>query len=65
MILNDLADLFSYLNIFYPAKEISRHFDKERKWSYLARYGKSYTLNAEFIAGLNHYGYELKLVKKE
>ena len=23
------------------------------------------TLNAEFVAGLNNYGYELKLVKKE
>lgn len=65
MILDDIADLFCELNIRYPAKEISRYFDKERKWVYLARCGKSYVLNAEFIAGLNHYGYELKLVKKE
>jgi hypothetical protein len=65
LILDDIANLFCELNIHYPAKEISRHFDKERKWVYLARCGKSYVLNAEFIAGLNHYGYELKLVKKE
>lgn len=65
LILDDIANLFCELNIHYPAKEISRHFDKECKWSYLAKYGKSYVLNAEFIAGLNHYGYELKLVKKE
>lgn len=65
MVLDELADLFSYLNIYYSAKEISRHFDKERKWFYLARYGKNYVLNSEFIAGLNHYGYELRLVKKE
>lgn len=65
MIIDDLADLFIYLNTQHPAKEISRHFGKERKWIYFAKYGKSFTVNAEFVAGLNEYGYELKLVKKE
>lgn len=65
MITDDIADLIEELLKKNSAKDISRHFGKERKWVYQHRYGYSFILNAEFIAGLNHYGYELKLVKKE
>lgn len=65
MILDDIADLIEGLIKKEPAKEVARHFGKERKWCYFHKYGYSFVLNAEFIAGLNHYGYELKLVKKE
>lgn len=64
MVTDDIADLIEELHRKYPAREIARHFDKDRKWIYLAKYGHSYVLNAEFIARLNHYGYELRLVKK-
>lgn len=64
MVLDDIADLFCELNKKHTNKEIARHFDKERKWVILMKQGCNLTLNAEFIAGLNHYGYELKLVKK-
>lgn len=65
MIIDDLADLFTKLHIYQSAKDIARHFDRDRKWLYMAKHGKSFTVNAEFVAGLNEYGYELKLVKKE
>lgn len=64
MITDEIANLITELHVYNSAKEIARHFDKERKWVYMAKYGKSFLVNAEFIAGLNHYGYELKLVKK-
>ena len=65
MILDDIADFLEDLHKKESAKTISRHFGKERKWFYIHRYGFSYVLDSTFIAGLNHYGYELKLVKKE
>ena len=46
-------------------KEIARHFGRERKFVISMKNGCNPTLNAEFVAGLNNYGYELKLVKKE
>lgn len=64
MVLNDIADLFCNLSKKHTHKEIARHFDKERKWVISMKQGCNPILNAEFIAGLNHYGYELKLVKK-
>lgn len=65
MVLDDITDLFCELDKKYTQREISSHFDKERKWVILMKSGCNTVLNAEFIAGLNHYGYELKLVKKE
>ena len=65
MVLDDIADLFENLHKKENATTISRHFGKKRKWFYIHKYGFNYVLDAEFIAGLNHYGYELKLVKKE
>ena len=65
MILDDIADLFSELEKKQTHKEISRHFGRERKFVISMKCSCGLHLNPEFIAGLNHYGYELKLVKKE
>ena len=65
MILYDLAELFSELSKNHTHKEIARHFGRERKFVISMKNGCNPTLNAEFVAGLNNYGYELKLVKKE
>ena len=64
MILDDLADLFEELSTKYTHKEIARHFDRERKFVISVKSGCPVRLNSEFLAGLNHFGYELKLVKK-
>lgn len=65
MIIDDIADLICELRKTYTVKEIARQFDKNRQWVYTAECGCNVILNPEFIAGLNHFGYELKLVKKE
>lgn len=65
MILDDIADLFEELSQKYTHKEIARHFGRERKFVINMKNGCNPTLNAEFVAGLNNYGYKLKLVKKE
>jgi hypothetical protein len=65
LILDDIADLFSELSKNHTHKEIARHFGRERKFVISIKNGCNPTLNAEFVAGLNHYGYELKLVEKE
>ena len=65
MILYDLAELFTELSKNYTHKEIARHFGRERKFVINMKNGCNPTLNAEFVAGLNNYGYELKLVRKE
>lgn len=65
LILDDIADLFEELSQKHTHKEIARHFDRERKFVIYMKNGCNLTLNAEFVAGLNNYGYELKLVKKE
>ena len=65
MVLNDIADLFCDLSKNHTHKEIARHFGRERKFVINMKNGCNPTLNAEFVAGLNNYGYELKLVKKE
>lgn len=65
MILDDIADLFEELHEKNKAKEIARHFGRERKFVYNTKAGCNVILNPEFVAGLNHYGYELRLVKKE
>ena len=64
MVLDDIADLFCELEKKQTHKEIARHFDKERKFIVNVKNGCNLILSPEFIAGLNHYGYELKLVKK-
>ena len=64
VVMDDIADLLEELHKTHTAKEISRHFDKDRKWFYRHRNGCHITLTPEFIAGLRHYGYDLKLVKR-
>ena len=65
MILDDIADLFSELEKKQTHKEMARLFDRNRKFVIAIKSSCPFRLNAEFIAGLNHYGYELKLVKME
>ena len=65
MVLDDLAELFTELSKKHTHREIARHFDRERKFVINMKNGCNPILNAEFVAGLNNYGYELKLVKKE
>lgn len=65
LILDDIADLFSELEKKQTHKEIARHFGRERKFVISMKNGCNPTLNAEFIAGLNNYGYELKLIRKD
>lgn len=65
MILEDIADLFEELHKKNTAREIARHFGRERKFVHSVKNGCNVTLNSGFVAGLSHYGYELKLVKKE
>lgn len=64
VVMDDIADLLEELHKTETATEIARHFDKERKWVYQHKYGYSFVLTSEFIAGLRHYGYDLKLVKR-
>jgi hypothetical protein len=64
VVMDDIADLFEELHKTQTTTEIARHFDKERKWFYHHRYGCGIVLTPEFIAGLRHYGYDLKLVKR-
>lgn len=63
MALDDIADLFDELSTQYRHKDIARHFGRERKFVISVKNGCNINLNAEFIAGLKHYGYELKLEK--
>ena len=63
MIIDDLADLFTDLNAKYKAKDIARHFERERKWVFSIKNGRTFHLDYAFIAGLKHFGYELRLVK--
>lgn len=65
LILDDIADLFSELEKKQTHKEIARHFGRERKFVISMKNVCNPTLNAEFIAGLNNYGYELKLIRKD
>lgn len=65
MILEDLANMFEELEKTNTHQNIARNFGRERKFVIAMKNGCNPTLNAEFVAGLNHYGYELKLVKKE
>jgi hypothetical protein len=65
MLIEDIASLMEDLHKTYSAKEVSRHFGRERKWLYSVMNGCGIHLNPEFIAGLNHFGYELRLVRKE
>lgn len=63
MVIDDLADLFTELHTKYIAKEICRHFGRDRKFIYPMKNGCTFHLDYDFIAGLKHFGYELKLVK--
>lgn len=63
MILDDLADLFTELHTKYKAREIARHFERDRRWIYSMKCGCGFHFDYSFIAGLKHFGYELKLVK--
>ena len=63
MIIDDLADLFTDLNTKYKAKDIARHFERDRKWVFSIKNGCTFHLDYAFIVGLKHFGYELRLVK--
>ena len=66
MILDDICNLFHELNKKHTCKEISTNFGRnDRKFALNVKNGCNFVLNAEFVAGLNCYGYQLKLVKKE
>ncbi len=65
MLLEDIAKLFEELERTNTHKEIARHFGRERKFVHFMKCGCGFHMNAEFIAGLNHFGYELTLVKKQ
>ena len=65
LIIDDIADLFCELEKSNTHKEIARHFDRERKFVTSIKNGCNFYLDYGFIAGISHYGYELKLVKKE
>ena len=65
MIIDDLADLFVELEKKNSHKEIARHFGRERKFVMSMKAGCNFRLDYGFIAGLSHYGYELRLVKKQ
>ena len=61
MILNDIADLFTDLCMKEIQKEVARHFGRKRKWCWWMLNCMSFKVDPEFIAGLAHYGYRLKL----
>ena len=63
MVITEIQDLFCELKKKHTCKEIARHFCKERKWVMFVANGCNFTLNAEFIAGLRSFGYDLQLVK--
>lgn len=65
VILEDIANLFEDLEKNHTHKEIARHFGRERKFVINMKLGCGFHMNPSFIAGLNNYGYELKLVRKE
>lgn len=65
MIIENIADLFQELTEKHTHKEIARHFGRERKFVISVKNGCNFNLNPEFIAGLNHFGYELILKEKE
>lgn len=65
MIINDIAILFEKLHEKYSAKEIARHFSRERKFVFMMKAGCNIKICPEFLAGLKHFGYELRLVKIE
>ena len=65
MLLDDIAGLFEELSQKYTHKDVARHFGRERKFVINMKNGCNPILNAEFLAGLNHYGYKLELVKKK
>lgn len=63
MIFDDLSDLFYKLHKKERAKDIARHFGRERKFVNSIENGCGFHLDYSFIAGLKNYGYELRLVK--
>ena len=64
MVLDDIADLFEELGTKHKHRDIARQFGKERKYVINIKNGCNMVLNPEFVAGLDYFGYELKLVKK-
>ena len=65
MIFEDLAQLFEELEKHNKHKDIARHFDRERKFVISMKCGCGFHMTPSFIAGLKHFGYELKLMKIE
>ena len=65
MVLDDIADLMEELCKRETRRKVAGHFMRDRKWAYNIELGCPFRLDTDFIAGLDYYGYELKLVKKE
>lgn len=65
MITEDINDLMYQLHKKKTATEISRIFGYERKWLYTRQWANAFVINDKFIAGLDSFGYELILRKKE
>lgn len=64
MIIDDLANLFEKKRKEgVRDNKMAEIFNKERKWVIMARYGYSYKIDYNFVAGLRCLGYELKLVE--
>ena len=65
MIIEDIAELFTELDEGEESQtQIAKHFGRSRKFIPLIKSGCTFNLDYGFIAGLDYYGYELKLVKK-
>lgn len=63
MVLDEIYDLIDCLSKKNGSRRVANSFGKEKKWIYSVKNGCTIKLNAEFIAGLKEYGYELKLCK--
>ena len=63
MLFDDISDLFYRLHSDKKAEDIAKPFNRDRKFIYFRQQGLPFNLNYDFIAGLNYYGYDLKLVK--
>lgn len=63
MIIEDMAKLLDELCKDNKTKYIAHQFGKERKWVYSVKNGCSFVIDANVVAGLREFGYDIKLVK--
>ena len=64
-IFEDIQKLFYSLHAKKTAAEISKIFNRERKWVYCREQIDAFVVDYDFIAGLNSLGYEIVLRKKD